>query len=301
MTMPNFLIIGTAKAGTTSLHGYLKQHPQIYMSPAKEPKFFAFEGEKLDFREPGDAKEPESIVTNIEAYRALFREVADEVAIGEASTVYLYSSKAPERIKYYIPNVKIITILRDPVERAYSNFLHLVNQGREPLTDFAQAIEKEEERILNNWWVFWHYRQRGLYSVQLKRYFDLFDKSQIKVYLYEDFQTDATKMLKDIFRFLEVDEAFIPNLSEKVRQSRRVPKNKVLHALLTQPNLVKSILKPLFPTGMRQQVATSLKNKNLVKPKLTPEVRRQLVENYREDILKLQDLIQRDLSKWLKC
>ncbi|NEO03736.1 MAG: hypothetical protein F6K50_53185 [Moorea sp. SIO3I7] len=102
MTMPNFLIIGAAKAGTTSIYRYLKQHPQIYMSPAKEPRFFAFEGENLDFRGLGDEKEADSIVTNIDDYRALFKKVNNQVAIGEASTSYLYIAKSVERIKYYI-------------------------------------------------------------------------------------------------------------------------------------------------------------------------------------------------------
>ncbi len=299
MTMPNFLILGAAKAGTTSIYRYLKQHPQIYMSPAKEPKFFAFEGENLDFRGLGDEKEANYIVTNIDDYRALYKKVTNQIAIGEASTIYLYIAKSVERIKYYIPKAKLIAILRDPAERAYSNYLHLIKQEREPL-DFAEALAQEEERIKNNWWSFWHYKHRGLYYIQLKRYYEAFEKNQIKVYLYEDLKNNPLGMLKDMFGFLEIDDTFTPDISEKVRQAAPIPKNKALESFLSQPHPLKSILSPLLPTSFREKLVNKIRYLNRGKPKLSPAVRKQLIEFYREDILQLQDLIDRDLSQWLK-
>ena len=127
MIMPNFLLIGAAKAGTSSLYGYLKQHPQIYMSPIKEPRFFALEGETLNFNGPTRGINQTSINT-LEAYSQLFQKVTTEKAIGEASTIYLSSPKAPERIKHYLPDVKLIAILRDPSERAFSSYMHLVSK-----------------------------------------------------------------------------------------------------------------------------------------------------------------------------
>ncbi len=125
MNKPNFLIIGALKAGTTSLFNYLMQHPQIYMSPVKEPKFFALVGEYLD---PKKREILGKCVVDIEEYRALFDNVTTEKAIGEASAIYLSSRRAPGRIQHYILNVKLIAILRDPVERAYSHFLHNVRK-----------------------------------------------------------------------------------------------------------------------------------------------------------------------------
>lgn len=300
MVMPNFLIIGAAKAGTTALYEYLRQHPQIYMSPVKETNFFALEGEKVDFRGPGDQEAINSFsITDLESYILQFQGVSNEIAIGEASPLYLYSSKAPERIKFYIPHAKLIAILRHPVERAYSSFLHLGRDGREPLIDFAQALREEKARIENNWEHIWHYQQMGFYYTQLKRYYDIFDRSQIKVYLYEDFKTRPFSILQDIFRFLGVDETFIPDMSIKANVSG-IPKKKVMHDFLTKPNPIKTILKPFFPARLRQRIVTDLKNRNLVKPELSPEIRKQLIQMYREEILKLQDLIQRDLSKWLE-
>ena len=306
MTMPNFLIIGAQKSGTTSLYAYLKQHPQIFMSHLKEPRFFAFEGEKPNFRGPGDQELYENIVGDIEAYRTLFEGVSKEKAIGEASVVYLYISSAPERIRHYIPGVKVIAILRNPVERAYSAFLHLTRDRKEPLRDFARALRAEEERIRNNWGPIWHYRQVGFYYVQLKRYFETFEREQIKVYLYEDLNDDPIKVMKDIYRFLGVEDAFVPEVSRRYNVSG-IPTNEGWYALYTfllRQNLVKSIVKPLLPRGLRQRVSTTLlstlQDRTLVKPPLPTEVQQQLIELYKEDILKLQELIRRDLSQWLR-
>ena len=306
MTMPNFLIIGAQKSGTTSLYAHLKQHPQIFMSPLKEPRFFAFEGEKPNFRGPGDQEQYESIVGDIEVYRTLFEGVSKEKAIGEASVLYLYISSAPERIRHYIPEVKVIAILRNPVERAYSAFLHLTRDRKEPLRDFARALQAEEERIGNNWGPIWHYKQVGFYYVQLKRYFETFEREQIKVYLYEDLNNDPIKLLKDIFRFLSVDDAFVPEVSRKYNVSG-IPTNGGFYALYTfllGQNLAKSIVKPLLPSGLRRRVSTTLlstlQDRTLVKPPLPTEVQQQLTELYREDILKLQELIGRDLTAWLR-
>jgi hypothetical protein len=298
MTMPNFLIIGAMKAGTTALYTYLEQHPQIYMSPVKEPNFFAFEGEKMNFRAPQDQKGINlTSVVDLGAYRALFCGVTNEKAIGEASHWYLYSPKAPGRIRHHVPEVKLIVVLRDPVERAYSQFLHFVRDGQEPLTDFARALQEERTRIRNNW-AFGRYASRGFYHAQLMRYFDAFDRSQIKIYLYEDFRDDPNGVLRDTFRFLGVDEAFVPEMSVRPNVSG-VPNNRALHVLLTKPERIKAILRPhLSPRLLR--FASDLRDRNLAKPQLAREVRRQMVETYREDILKLQELIDRDLSNWLR-
>src|SRR5580765_3646808 len=121
MTLPNFLIIGAGKSGTTALYEYLKQHPQVYMSPVKEPRFFAFEGESVNFGGPwGERLNPEVMAFNsIASYSALFEDVEDETAIGEASPIYLWAAKAAARIHRRVPDARLIAILRDPVERAY--------------------------------------------------------------------------------------------------------------------------------------------------------------------------------------
>ena len=296
MIMPNFSIIGAAKAGTTSLYGYLVQHPQVYMSPIKEPRFFALEGEKLDFRGPTQIINQTS-VTTLKEYSQLFEEVTSQTAIGEASTIYLSHPKAPERIKHYIPDIKLIAILRDPSERAFSSYLHLVRDGYETL-NFAEALEAEASRIKENWQPLWYYKERGLYYQQLQRYFERFEPEQIKIYLYEDLAVDSTGVTQDIARFLGIDDTFAPDLERK--NVSGIPKNRLVQNLLTRKNPLKSVLKPLLPESLRQSVIQNISKRNLgAKPTLSPQMRQHLIAIYREDILKLQELIQRDLSSWL--
>jgi len=296
MTMPNFLVVGAAKAGTTALYYYLKQHPQIYMSPEKEPKFFALEGDKLNFRGPGDRENIcKSAITDIETYRQLFQGVTNEIAIGEASPLYLYSPKAAERIKKYIPDAKLIAILRNPIERAYSGYIMHVREGRETAKDFAEALQEEETRIRNNWgWG--HYVNVGFYHTQLKRYLELFDQEQIRVYLYEDLKTDPIKLVQDIFRFLGVDDTFVPDTSLKYNVAG-VPKNDAIKALIKNFNSIKPAMNLLLPDKLRHYVRSKIYEKP---PTLSKEIHQNLIEVYRKDILSLQDFLQRDLSKWLE-
>ncbi len=300
MTVPNFLVIGAGKAGTTSVDLYLQEHPQIYMSHVKEPNFFALEGEKIDFRGPKAENLINSwSVNSEEKYLELFRGVKDEKAIGEISPLYLYSPKAPGRIKHYIPNVKLIAILRNPVERAFSAYVYLLGESRESCKDFAQALSLEEKRISANWEWIWHYQNLGFYYKQLKRYFDTFDHEQIRVYLFEDLHKNPVGLLQDIFQFIGVDNSFVPNTSMKAKVSR-VPKNRTLQNFLEKPNLIKDVLRLVLPANFRKPMAARTYRKNISdQPKLSPEIRQQLIQVYQEDILHLQDLIQRDLSKWL--
>ncbi|GAB4528860.1 MAG: sulfotransferase [Pleurocapsa sp.] len=300
MTLPNFLIIGAAKAGTTSLYKYLEQHPDIYMSSFKEPGFFAFEGQQLNFIGPGTQHRINKwSVTDINAYQELFQEVKNQKAIGEATPLYLYYPQACDRIKYYIPHAKLIAMLRNPVERAFSNYVWAVQPGAEPITNFAAALAAEPDRINNNWGPRWHYKAQGFYYQQLKPYYDTFSPQQIKIFLYEDFVFNPQQVLQDIFQFLEINENFPLDLSKKHNVSQ-IPRNKTWHKFINQPNPIKSLIKPLMPLKFRQNLKQNAQTKNLYKPQLDPQVRQQLIAEYREDILQLEQLINRDLSQWLK-
>lgn len=296
--MPNFIVIGAGKAGTSSIFYYLKQHPQICMSSLKEPKFFALEGEPLNFQGPDKDIVNNTSVNSLEAYQNLFQGVSEEIAIGEASPIYLYSPKAPSLIKDYLPEVKLIAILRNPVERAFSSFTHLLREGYETLT-FEEALQEEENRIQKKWAPLWHYQQKGYYYEQLKRYYDIFDRQQIKVYLYEDLRNNSIELIQDIYSFVGVDNTFVPDLSKK--NVSGTPKSRLIHDLFTKDNSLKTLLKPLFPEQLRRNIADKAIAQNLgSKPTLAPETAHRLRQLYREDILQLQNLIERDLSSWLK-
>lgn len=302
MVVPNFLIIGAPKAGTSSIYHYLKQHPEVYMSPVKEPHFFSFENEEINFQGPGDRERLQGTVTRWEDYLKLFASVGNEIAIGEASTTYLGNSKAPQRIKHYLPQVKLIAILRNPVDAAYASFLHLVRDGDETLPDFALALQQEPARISKNWEDIWHYKNRGFYYSQIKRYFDLFEREQIQVYRYEDWQNNPQNILTQIYQFIGVKTDFKPDMSVRHNVSG-MPKNATLNRLLLKPNPLKSTFNFFTPKPLRNSMATYLKKWNFngyQKPKLSIEIKQKLTQEYREEITKLQDLIEQDLSIWLK-
>ncbi len=300
MTLPNFLVIGAMSSGTTSLYEYLRGHPQIYMSPVKEPCFFALEGQRLDFGGPGDLPATAGMTADPKAYRALFAGASPHhIAVGEASAWYIVSEDAPQRIQHYIPHAKLIAILRDPSERAYASFRHLVRAGREPIPDFALALAEEDRRTRERWDWLWRYVEAGFYFRQLERYFRLFDRRQIGLYLHEDLGRDANGVVRSIFDFLEVDPRFSPDTTRRYNASVP-PRSARLHRFLTGTNEIKSLLKPLMPFRMRRRIVRSLMNANVSRPRLPAEVRERLVAVYREDILRLQDLIGRDLSHWLR-
>jgi hypothetical protein len=292
MTMPNFLIIGAMKSGTTALYYYLEQHPEVYMSPVKEPNFFSSQ----------EQENAVDTVSHIGAYQHLFRGVSGEKAIGEASHSYLYEPRAAAEIRRYVPEAKLIAILRNPIDRAYSHFLHMVREGTEPLDDFAQAL-REDKVGVHKERIFQDYIGRGFYYSQLERYFDIFDRDQVRVYLYEDLSAAPTSTLQDVFRFLEVDESFVPDVSLR-RNVSGYPKYKNLDRLLRGQSRVKHALKIYLPAGLRWRLSRAfddLKTRNLVgPPPIQPEVRQQLIRIYREEILKVQELIPRDLSGWLE-
>ena len=298
--MPNFLIIGAAKSGTTSIYNYLKKHPQVYMSSLKETNFFAYEGSKLDSKWWGET--PSSIrnsITDIYSYSRQFQDVSNEIAIGESSPLYLYHSNSPVRIKKYLPRVKIIAVLRHPAERAYSHFRHLVRNNREPISNFLQALEKESMRIQANWNWDYFYKDLGFYYIQLKRYYDIFNRTQIKIFLFSELKSDTRHFMKQVFKFIGVDYNYMPDVSIKYNISG-IPKNMFIKACLSNYNPIKKLIKFTLPRETLAKIYNRIGNKFLVKPDMPLEIRKKLIAEYRDDIIKLQNLINKDLSIWLE-
>lgn len=295
MTLPNFFLIGTAKAGTTSLYSYLEQHPEIYMSPVKEPRFFTPEiySTYNNAVRSGGRKVP----LTFKQYSQLFAGVQDETAIGEASTDYLYLAKSAARIKEKVPNAKLIVILRNPAERAFSAYCYQLRDGYETLS-FEEALNVEGSRIKQGFRPGWHYQEVGFYHDRIKQYLDIFPAEQIKIYLYEELASDSIKVTREIYHFLGVDSDFIPNFTKK--NISGVPKNQTLHNLFTKENFLKSAIKPLIPQQLRQTIYQKMRKNNLGdKPKLSQKTKKQLTDIYEHDVIQLQTLIQKDLSAWL--
>lgn len=284
------------KAATTSLYTYLKQHPDVFMSKVKEPMFFNNYKKENDYFVKGRKTKK---ITTLQDYTALFDKEKNQSAIGEASPAYIYDKKTPYLIKEVIPEVKIIVVLRQPIERAYSNFLHARRAGREPITKFTEAINSEEKRKENNWSPLYFYKDKGFYYKQLKRYFELFPKENIKVLLFEDVVKNPTTTTQEIFSFLGVDSNFIPDTKQKTNVSG-TPKGVFGWLIMNLryynliPNIAFSKYLPNFLVNFIFQSAYS-------KPeKLDAKLKRELTEKYfKQDILQLENLIKKDLSHWL--
>lgn len=295
--MPNFLVIGAAKSGTTALHRYLTQHPEIFMSRQKELRFFAFDSRRPDFRGPGDDINIASIVVSIEEYRAHFEGAEGFPARGETSPLYLTMPGTAERIRRHVPEAKLIAILRHPAERAHSQYLMIRRDGYETL-GFAEALAAEEGRVADGWGTRWQYRRRGFYAAQLKPYFANFGREQLRIYLYEDYVSDPVGLMRDVFRFLGVDDSFVPDMSARHNESK-LPRSRALQVFLTEPRRAKNLLKPFLPARWSRSLGDRLRRQNLTRPTLPAEMRRRLIEVYREDIVELQEMLGRDLSGWL--
>jgi hypothetical protein len=301
LQLPNFFIIGAAKAGTTALYDMLAQHPDIYMSPVKEPRFFATVGEPPLYPGPAGDFLRRVTVWRPRDYAMLFTGVASQRAIGEASAIYIRLPLAAQRIQQTLPQSRLIAILRQPAERAYSNYTFMRQHNLEPETSFEAALAQEEARAQAGWYPGIYYKKNGYYHAQLSVYYALFPHAQIKVVLNEDLRDAPQALLRDLFRFLEVDENFAP----EIRRSNvtLLPKNRRLHRLATHPAQLDG--RALFlPAFVRRAILSALQRVdskfNLAPPPpLGPDTRARLTEDYREDILKLQDLIGRDLSHWL--
>jgi len=275
MTLPNFLIIGAAKAGTTSLYHYLRQHPDVYMSPVKEPRYFWSEG----------LAEGRLEIVSREGYERLFDDVTSERAVGEATTHYLNSPSAPGRIAAELHDVRLVVSLRNPADRAYSSYLGRL-QGGEEQCGVEEAMRPGS-----------YYLQSSLYYPNLSRYFERFPRSRIKVLLFDELAANPRAVMQDLYEFLGVDPTFDVDVAT-LHNRAAVPRSIVANRIVVRTGL---FVHRLLPPSMRDTGITGrIQRLFLRRPEpLSPAIRRQLLEQFRDDIGKTSALIGRPLSHWL--
>ena len=300
---PNFFLVGAARAGTTSLWQYLRAHPDIYMPAAlhgKEPSFFC------DLTPPWARQH-----RTLDAYLALFQGAGRRRRIGDASTNYLVSPESPRRIAEQFPDAKILVILRNPADRAYSLYRLLCYWGLETATPFEKALALEEKRFRDDgfrrkWELLsqaFFYCRSGFYSEQIQRYFDAFPRHQVHVLLYDDLKHAALETVQNVYRFLEVDPEFEPELG--VHNQSNYPLSVRLQSLIAS-RWHAHPLRPSQPVRRRDTlhfpvlfgINTLLGQYR--KERLRPETRRALIERFRPDIAKTAVLIGRNLDGWLQ-
>ena len=269
--LPNFIIPRAMKSGTIALRIYLAQHPDIYMAN-KEIHFFNKNFDK-----------------GISWYEQFFNEWKGEKAVGEKTPDYLYNEYAPKRIYETLPNVKLIFVLRNPIDRAYSHYWHNVRSGQETLS-FEKALEKEEERIKNpELKERYSYKDRGKYIIQIKRYAKYFPKSQMLFILAEDLKEKREETLRKILKFLEVDENFeFKDLREK--HVGGVPRS-ILLAKIAGSKYIKKY-------RLLRDFIKRINTKKGKTPPMKEETRKKLQKYFEEYNKELEKFTGLDISKW---
>ena len=296
--LPDFLIVGAARSATTSLFYYLKNYDEIYMPARKEPWFFSYAGNPPDYSSPGAY----DVVSKLDDYAALFKAARPDQIIGEASPSYLFTYSAVIRnIKDVYgglyDKLRIIIILRNPAERAYSHFMLHKRGYKEPL-DFRKAIEPDTiaSRRRDNWDIFYDYTGCGLYYEQVKAYMEEFP--HVKVLLYEDLVQDPRKTLTDICEFLSVDYREDVKL-ERLNKSG-VPKFELLNEIINKSSLLKDFLMAVIPVSVRKRMKHRAYMVNMKPVGMSEEYREYLRPFYVKDVENLSALLKRDLSVWLE-
>jgi len=282
--LPNFVIIGAPRSGMTHLYHGLRLHPEVFMSDFKEPMYFAYQ----DMPRPG-------MLSDRAAYEALFDQATGYPAIGEASTLYLYSDKAAVNLRAAIPHARLVAILRQPADRAFSQYTFQRFLGTEPLDSFEAGLAAESKRAQAHTSPFLLYRQVGLYGEQIPRYFEQFPKEQLLFVLQDDLDSHPDQVFAQIFAFLGVDPTFQPDLHHRTNASGVAEHRAIFDFVKSAGRRIKRFL----PERIATQLSGTAHERLLTRPTMLEETRARLIETFREDILKTSDLIDRDLSHWL--
>jgi hypothetical protein len=290
MPLPDFLIIGAPKAGTTALHAALATHPVLYMSPVKEPKFFLTEGPPPSRGGgPGDIQTWREHVWRREDYEGLFAAAPAGQLRAESTPFYLYDHAAQRRIRDLIPDVKMIAMLRDPVERAHSNWTHLWSAGLDPIGDFVKACADEDRRVASGWAHFWHYTRLGRYGEQLEHLYTVVPKEQVLVLRYRDLVDAPGQTLDQICGFLGVEQGVVTEVPRENVTAH--PAGSLGH------RAVSSVIRTAAATSRLERM---LQRNARPRQPLTWEQRHAVLPYLESDIRLLEKVTEADFSDWLQ-
>ena len=295
INLPNLLIVGAAKCGTTSLHNYLKQHPDIFMSKQKEPHFLI----NSDIGEDRIHK----AITVLEDYEDLFKTDSIYKYKGESSVMYLaFPEFSIKNIKKYLdPDVKIIIMLRNPVERAFAGYLHNLRYNPSENLSFEEAFEKSEARYYQERDITpdTRYLHVGNYYSQVESFMSMFNDN-VLVIMYEDYVNDIDLCLANVFDFLDIDKISV-DTSRRHMVGGWIFKRKFLRNLLIPKNNFKSLIKSFLPNKkIRKAIKQKIMNMSTVEnPSISKDMHKKLTEYYRKDIDNLSKLLNKELNCWI--
>ena len=301
MALPDFLVAGVPKAGTTALHAALSGHPGLYLSQIKEPKFFLTDGPPPTRGGPGDALTYREHVWERARYEALFDAAPPGTLRGEATPLYLYDAAAMGRIRALIPDVKLIVIIRDPVERAHSNWAHLWSAGLEPDGDFLRACAEEPGRIAAGWAPFWHYTALGRYGEQLQRALELFGRQRLLVLRYRLLIDSPAQALDEICAFLGVETGLLAQIPRENVTAH--PEHTLGHRAVALGMRASDALGRMLPgtaaTAATHRLERYLQRGRRERQPLSWEQRQALLPRFEGDIHLLGSLLGEDFTDWL--
>ena len=296
--LPNFLIVGAAKCGTSALHNYLNQHSDVFMPSynkvgmkVKEPRFLI--KDLVQHRLHNG-------VWDWEEYKSLFNDVKNERFIGESTVLYLYYyNEAIKNIKKYLgDDVKIIIMLRNPLDRAFSAYTHVSRSLKEPLS-FEQALEIEEDRLKNDETLtpMVMYKDMGLYHDMVNAYVKNF--KNVHVIMYEDFQQKTKEVVNQALAFLGILKAGDLEVHSKYNVGGKSWRFSFLKQFFMKDNFIKKGLRFVFSKTLRKRFRVFLEY--FLKVKVTPikpETKNKLISFFRNDVEKLEKLLNIDLKNW---
>ncbi len=295
---PDFLIIGAAKAGTTALFKAIARHPQICVALTKEPRYFAFPGARPQFPCPGGEHAAAGIVWDTQEYLALYGKWLPGQRSGEASTTYLMHPEAPANAHARVPDARLIAILRHPVDRAYSHWLHQRHQGMEEFSDFEEALAAEHRRRELGWRQSWQYRPNGCYGSQLQGWLQYYPREQLLILFYDDWKADPQGLLRQVFAHIGVDPN-VPVAVTRENVSSMQPRWSWLHHQLVRDSALRRWTQRNLPPWIGSTVTKSVNSVNLAQgPRLDPSLRNQLAAGFHAEIDIVEAITGRDLRHW---
>jgi hypothetical protein len=303
MALPNFFVIGVPKAGTTALHVALAQHPQLFMSEVKEPKFFMGDGPPPTRGGPGDAKTFRERVWRREDYEDLFARAPEGASRGESSPFYLYDPDAQRRLHEAVPDAKLIAVLRDPVDRAHSNWTHLWSAGLEPEGDLVAACRLEQRRAEAGWAPFWRYLALGRYGEQLQRLYTRFPREQVLVLRYRQLRDEPVPTLDRICGFLGVEVGLLREIpaANVTTHATASLKNRILSGLLRALTAIDRHLPAPVRHRGEDALSRMIQSEQRRRHLLTVEQRAELIPYFAADVALLQELTGESFADWLQA
>jgi hypothetical protein len=294
----NFVVAGAPKCGTTSLYHYLKQHPDIYLPARKELHYFSREHLARDTAGPGDRNVLLHLCADRAAYEAEFAAAGNQPVLGDISPSYFDFAEVAGAIRDELgPQARVVILLRDPIAKAFSQYMHLVRDGRETL-EFYDALQAEADRTTKGWAMIWRYAASTMYARRVRSYLDAFGPDRVRIYLFEEFIREPQVVLTDLWHFLDVADELQPDTSKGFNASSR-PRSRLLASMVSKRSPFAALARAVLPSAVRDRLSEGIRRLNAGgKGKVDERSRAFLRDRFAADVRETEALLGRT-GGWL--